>query len=132
MSTTEKLIPDTLRCLLQEDTETGRWNGHCLDLDIATSGKDPDQAWKNLLAVVRLHVEHCFTHWRKGLQCRAEDDEIAIFEALSKKQPVRREKITFNLIPPQPASELPPLWVEAAEMTGGTAHAESASVAVLQ
>jgi len=127
MSTPEKLIPDVLRCLLLSDAKTGRWNGHCLDLDIATSGEDPDQAWKNLLAVVRLQVENCFTHWRKGLQFRADEDEIAVFEALSKKQLVRREKITFNLAPPAATEMPPPLWVEAAEMTGGVACADPAA-----
>lgn len=80
------LIPDVLRCLLQVDPETRRWNGHCLDLDLATSGKDAEEAWKNLRAVVRLHVEHCFTNWQQGLKFRANDDEIAVFEALKTKQ----------------------------------------------
>jgi hypothetical protein len=119
MNDHENIIPKVLRCLLQADPETGRWNGHCLDLDLATSGKDPDQAWLNLRAVVRLHVEHCFTHWQDGLKFRATPDEIAVFEALEKHQPVRREKMTFNLVPPQTREELPSLWIEAAEIDEG-------------
>lgn len=113
------LIPDTLRCLLTLDRETERWNGHCLDLDIVTSGKDAEQAWQNLRAVVRLHVEHCFTNWQEGLKFRASGEEISVFDALSAKHPMRREKITFNLVPPQKAEEPPPLWIEAVEDEGG-------------
>jgi hypothetical protein len=119
MADHEKLVPSVLRCLLQLDTESKRWNGHCLDLDLATSGKDPDQAWQNLRAVVRLHVEHCFTHWQDGLRFKAEPEEIAVFEALRKHQHIRSEKITFNLVPPQTQEELPPLWIEAAQMDEG-------------
>jgi hypothetical protein len=113
------LFPDVLRCLLTPDQETGRWNGHCLDLDVATSGKDADQAWHNLRAIVRLHVEHCFTNWQDGLKFRASDEEVATFEALKTKHRVRSEKITFNLVPPQKFEEPPPLWIEAVEDEGG-------------
>jgi predicted RNase H-like HicB family nuclease len=126
MSTTDNLIPDVLRCLLQIDTETGRWNGHCLDLDLATSGKDAEEAWKNLRAVVRLHVEHSFTNWQQGLKFRANDDEIAVFEALKAKQRVRSEKITFNLVPPKDHGQgVSPLWIEAVEDREGVMNASA-------
>jgi hypothetical protein len=94
--------------------------GHCLDFDIVTSGKDEDRAWRNLMGVVRLHVEHCFTHWQDGLKFKATDQEIAIFEALKEKQPeFRSEKITFNLIPPKKTIDLQPLWIQGIELTEG-------------
>jgi predicted RNase H-like HicB family nuclease len=112
-------IPEVLRCLLTPDAETGRWLGHCLELDVVTSGKDPDAAWKNLKAVVRLHVEHCFTNWQEGLlNFRASDEEIAVFEALKGRQLFRSDKITFTLIPPQ-KNELHPLWMQGVELTEG-------------
>jgi hypothetical protein len=112
-------IPDVLRCLLTPDVETGRWLGHCLEFDIVTSGKDPDSAWKNLKAVVRLHVEHCFTNWQEGLtEFRASDEEIAVFEALKERQLFRSDKITFTLIPPQ-KDELHPLWMQGVELSEG-------------
>jgi hypothetical protein len=116
-----EMIPKVLRCLLTEDPETGRWNGHCLEFDLATSGIDPDQAWNNLRAVVRLHVENCFTHWQEGLKFRASAEEVALFELLKKQeQPFRSEKITFNLVPPQrPEELLAPLWIQGIELEQG-------------
>ncbi|HVB55851.1 MAG TPA: hypothetical protein VNE63_05380 [Candidatus Acidoferrales bacterium] len=122
------LIPSVLSCLLTEDKETRRWNGHCLDFDIATSGKDPDRAWRNLRAVVRLHVEHCFTHWQKGLTFRASRDEISLFVALKRaQQPVRSEKITFELAPPPTQEHLSSLWIEGIELTEGVGNAQAAA-----
>ncbi len=124
------MIPEMLRCLLTKDAETQRWLAHCLDLAIVTSAKDEDVAWDNLKSVVRLHVEHCFTHWQEGLTFRASENEIAVFEALKKKQKFcRTDKITFNLIPPQ-ATECPPLWMEGVELTEGAVSVLPESVAV--
>jgi len=108
-------IPEVLRCLLTRDVETGRWIGHCLDFDIVTSGRDPEIAWMNLKAVVRAHVESCFTHWQKGLTFKASDEDIAIFEALKKHQRFRSDKIEFKLLAPKNA-ELHPLWMEGMEL----------------
>jgi hypothetical protein len=116
MSMANQLIPEVLRCLLQHDQETGRWNGHCLDLDLATSGETSEVAWKNLRAVVRLHIEHCFTNWQEGLKFCASDSEIAVFEALKAKQPVRSEIIQLNLVPPKDRRpSMPALWIQAVE-----------------
>ena len=96
------MIAQRASMLMTKDEATGRWNGHCLDFDIATSGKDPDRAWKNLRAVVRLHVEHCFTHWQEGLTFKACAAEIDLFDRLmAKQQTFRSEKITFDLAPPK-------------------------------
>ena len=120
----EITIPKVLRCFLWQDSETGRWLARCLDFDIATSGKDEDRAWKHLSAVVRLHVEHCFTHWQDGLKFRASDDDIALFDAMKKQQDVvRTEKITFNLVPPQKLEHLSPLWMQGIELTQGASRA---------
>ena len=127
----QNLIPPVLRCLLHHDVETGRWNGHCLDLDLATSGKTADQAWENLRAVVRLHVEHCFTNWQDGLKFRATSDEISSFEKLKLLHGARSEKITFNLVPPQKQEEPPPpLWIEAVEDEAGVLVGSTASASI--
>jgi hypothetical protein len=112
----ETMIPNVLRCLLTKDPATGRWNGHCLDFNIATSGKDPDRAWKNLRAVVRLHVEHCFTHWQDGLKSRAHQADFTLFDALAQQQHFRSEKITFDLVAPKASEQLAPLWIQGIEL----------------
>jgi len=121
------LIPQVLRCLLQPDPETGRWNGHCLDLDIATSGTDPETTWQQLRSVVRMHVENCFTQWQKGLTRRATPNEIAVFEELSKTMQVRCEKISFKLIPPA-KEPMAPLWIKAVELEGKLDESACATV----
>lgn len=124
-------IPKILRCLLTVDQETGRWLGHCLDFDIVTSGKDEDRAWKNLVSVVRLHVEHCFTHWQDGLKFHADENCVALFEALKQKQEMfRSEKVTFNLIPPTKTEHLAPLWMQGVEWVKGVGVGTSEGVAV--
>lgn len=97
-------IPKVLSCLLTPDEETGRWNGHCLDFDIVTSGLNEDAAWANLKAVVKNHVEECFVKWPKGLEHTASQDRWKCFQNLTeqeKQNPFRQEKIHFNL--PEPS-----------------------------
>ena len=84
--TSEVHIPKILSCLLTLDKETGRWNGHCLDFDIVTSGVDEDEAWQNLKAVVRLHVEECFNKWPDGLKRTASQERWNCFRGNARDQ----------------------------------------------
>lgn len=119
-------IPDVLRCFLFEDAATKRWVAHCLDFDIVTSGKDEDLAWSNLKSVVRLHVEHCFTHWQEAFKKRAPDEDFVRFETLSQQQPLARtDKISFKLVPPK-AQFVPNFWMKGVE--GEPSHAVSGSI----
>lgn len=110
----ELQIPDLLSCVLSRDEETGRWLGHCLDFDLVTSGKTEDEAWKNLRGVVKMHIEHCFTHHRAGLTLRADEEEWDLFRASSRTQPARRDKIVLNLIPPPEHEHT--FWIQAIEL----------------
>jgi predicted RNase H-like HicB family nuclease len=122
-------FPDVLRCLLKPDPESKKWVGHCLDFDLVTSGRTLDSAWDNLRAVVKLHVEHCFTHHRDGLEFRASENDFAVFDALKRASTfVRTEKITFDLV--QPEFDLPPVWVECAEDLAGVICGDSTTTAV--
>jgi len=110
------LIPNPLSCLLFEDGESKRWIAHCLDFDLATSGKDEDAAWKNLKSAVRTHVEHCFTNWQSGLAKKASEKEFALFEFLRETQKeYRSDKISFNLIPPKTELTISSLWMHGFE-----------------
>jgi predicted RNase H-like HicB family nuclease len=123
------VVPSPLRCLLFVDKETSRWVAHCLDFDLATSGKDEDAAWDNLKSVVRLHVEHCFTHHHEAFNKKASEAEFARFEALKKVQPeFRSEKISFRLVPPKTQFSAP-LWMHGFE---GSASLESFGAGSLQ
>jgi hypothetical protein len=129
----ESLIPEVLRCLLTKDVQTGRWLGHCLDFDIVTSGKDEDSAWNNLKAVVRAHVESCFTHWQDGLKFKASSQEIALFEALKEKQELfRSDKIEFRLTPLKRSELHPlhPLWIQGVEWVEGVGRGADQTEAV--
>jgi predicted RNase H-like HicB family nuclease len=46
-----------LKANLFRDQQTGRWVGHCLDLDLVTSGNTQDEAILNLQSVVTLYLE---------------------------------------------------------------------------
>ena len=115
MSKKAPVIPDVLSCLLTQDGETKFWIGHCLNFDLVTSGKDPDSAWENLRAVIKTHIEHCFTHHWDGLKSEAPRADWLLFDALKNKQPLMRtEKITLRLIAPQ-TEQVPPFWIQGVE-----------------
>ena len=121
-------IPNPLSCLLFVDGETKRWVAHCLDFDLATSGRDEDAAWSNLKAVVRLHVEHCFTHWQDAFKKKAPEEDFIRFAALKEEQKeFRSEKISFKLVPPK--AVVPPLWMHGIEgrMWNGSPQSDSIS-----
>jgi predicted RNase H-like HicB family nuclease len=125
MATHNVEIPEVLRCLLSKDMVTGRWLGHCLDFDIVTSGEDEEKAWKNLKAVVRAHVESCFTQWQDGLKFRATRNEIDLFEKLKERQQnFRSDKLELKLTPPPEVKPLP-LWIQGIEWIEGAARGET-------
>jgi len=112
-------INEVLSCVLWRDADTSRWLGHCLDFDVATSGRTEDEAWANLRDIVRAHIEHCFTHHRDGLRLTASDQEWKTFRFLKGRQPMlRSEKITLRLVPPQkdPARQF---WIQSVESMRG-------------
>lgn len=125
----EELIPNPLSCVLFEDKETKRWVGHCLDFDLATSGRDEDTAWLNLKAIVRTHVEHCFTNWQEGLMRRKAPEEFfAVLAALKEVQTeYRSDKISFTLVPPKMDS-VPSLWMHGFEGGSLSEFAESGAL----
>jgi hypothetical protein len=95
-------IPDVLSCLLVHDAETKRWNGHCLDFDIVTSGLNADAAWANLKEVVKLHIEQCFTNWQEGLKRRARQECWDLFERLERSEKLfRQDRIELDLVAPK-------------------------------
>jgi predicted RNase H-like HicB family nuclease len=101
MNTVVTAMPKKFSCLLSPDMETGRWNGHCLDFDIATSGKDEESAWQNLKLIVRYHIEDCFEKWPEGLSRTASQDRWKRFEFLRAKGGMfRQDKIHLNLVTP--------------------------------
>jgi hypothetical protein len=117
MANVAPVIPGVLSCLLTQDEETKLWLGHCLDFNLVTSGKSPDGAWTNLRAVIKTHVEHCFTNHRDGLGFRAGSQDWRLFDELKKKQPMMRtEKITLRLVAPE-TEQIPAFWMQAAEST---------------
>ncbi len=100
------LVPPMISCLLRKDKETGRWEGHCLNFDIVTSGSTEEIAWENLKKVVRRHVEQCFTDWRPGLQRRAAECHWEEFETLKLKGiQFRQDKLSLYLVKPKEDDE---------------------------
>jgi hypothetical protein len=109
-------IPRIFSCLLGPDNETGRWIAHCLDFDLVTSGKTEDDAWKHLLRIVKMHVEHCFTHRPEGLQHEADPTEWTLFKALKQQTEfIRSEKISLTLVPPPEDESLNFFWIKGVE-----------------
>lgn len=122
------VVPHPLSCLLFVDRETKRWVAHCLDFDLATSGIDEDAAWDNLKSVVRLHVEHCFTHFHDAFERKASTSEFARFETVRKNQrEFRSEKISFKLVPPS-APDVPALWMHGFEGSAWNDSSQSSSL----
>lgn len=114
--TTVPQIPNIFSCLLGPDDETGRWVAHCLDFDLVTSGKTEDDAWKHLLRIVKMHVEHCFTHRPEGLTQKADPADWALFTDLKKRTEfIRSEKISLTLIPPPDDDSLDFFWIQGVE-----------------
>jgi hypothetical protein len=122
-------IPEVISCLISQDGSSKRWIGHCLDFNLVTSGKDPDKAWAHLCGVIKVHVEHCFTHHHDGLKFRAADEHWQLFENLKKKQKMMRtEKITLRLVERKDGSGEPPFWVQGVEAgLGGTCVSNTAA-----
>lgn len=110
-------LPERIRCLLDQDDQTGAWIGHCLDFDLVTSGESPDLAWNNLKSVVKLHIEHCFTHDQNGLDFhRAPDEDFALFEKLTNDHRLfRSDKINLNLVAPKAPDQIS-FWIQGAEL----------------
>lgn len=100
------VVPSVISCLLRKDKQTERWEGHCLDFDIVTSGSSEDIAWNNLKKVVRRHVEQCFNDWQPGLQRRAAQCHWNEFEDLHKKKvKFRQDKLSLCLVKPREDGE---------------------------
>ncbi len=120
-------IPKRISCLLDEDEQAGVWVGHCLDFDLVTSGDTPDIAWTNLKSVVKLHIEHCFTH-NRGALCahQASDEDFEVFKKICKTELFRSDKIRLNLVAPKPPDQLS-FWIQGVEI-GFPAHAEVSAV----
>ena len=92
-------LPDEICCILHHDMDSGAWVSRCLDFDLVTSGETEEGAWNNLKSVVKLHVEHCFTHNHAALsRYRATDEEFAFFEALASRSRFWSDKIKLNLV----------------------------------
>jgi len=112
-------IPKPIECLITPDRETTLWNAHCLDFDLISSGKTPEAAWVNIKAVVRLHIEHSFTHDRAGLRRHEASPELrAIFKKLKEQKTVRSDKIELNLLPPKEPEHAADLWIQGVEELG--------------
>jgi hypothetical protein len=108
-------LPDVLSCLITKDDETQLWLAHCLNLDLVTSSKTPDDAWKRLTQVIKMHVEHCFTNRHRGLEHSASDEEWADFKRVkARATPLRSEKVELNLVPGQ-MDEDKFVWIEGVE-----------------
>jgi hypothetical protein len=124
-------IPAKISCLLRQDGETGRWEGHCLDFDLVTSGSTEDVAWENLKKVVKRHVEHCFTNWQPGLTRRRASQ--CAFDAFNKlvqeDRPFRQDKLSLILEEPEHDQEhwlkaiaFPPEWIAGEKAEGCPIH----------
>ena len=116
-------LPRRIQCLLSIDADTSLWIGHCLDFDIVTSGKTANLAWSNLKSVVKLHIEHSFTHDRAGLnRRRAPEAAWMTLDQLSSKSR-RSDKIELDLVEKPPAEDI---WISGVEL--GTISPEIPSV----
>jgi len=120
-------IPDTIKCFLRPDNESGSWVGHCLDFDLVTSGKTEEIAWTHLKAVVKLHIEHCFTHDHSGVgRHRAPQAFFDQFDqAVSQKGDFWSDRINLNLVAAQKQPDQKRFWIRGLEL-------EQASSASLQ
>jgi hypothetical protein len=111
MKKLEEILANPLSCLLSHDQETNRWNGHCLDLDLATSAKDEEAAWEGLKGVVRMHIESCVRAGRTCFEHSASKEEFEAFHRLKEVQKdIRSEKIVLRLVPRNKA-DVPPIWM---------------------
>lgn len=127
-------IPPVLSCLLTQDSITSLWLGQCLDFNIVTSAKSPDTAWKNLRAVIKLHVEQCFAHHHEGLRRRAPEEDWALFNELKNQQEhFRSEPINLKLVSPEKPPEIWALCVESTVQiwsSGGKEQGSAATAAI--
>ncbi|GEM_PF-5890619 len=125
MTTARPDMPKVLKCLLSQDQETSRWNGHCLNFDIVTSGRDEEAAWSNLKLVVRHHIEECFEKFPDGLRNTASPDKWTIFNLLAEKNGMKRsDKIHLNLVVPEDED----LWIEAIDLKVKCGQTQTANV----
>lgn len=109
------LPTDPIRCLLNSDRESGVWVAHCLDFDIVTSGRDDTEAWERIKAVVKLHIEHCFTHDQDGLNShQAPQSLIDSFDNGLGSREVRSDKIKLNLVAPAKPGDN--FWIKGVEI----------------
>jgi hypothetical protein len=110
----EMNLAKIFKCLLGQDDETGLWVAHCLDFDLATSGKTEDEVWKRLLRVVKMHVEHSYAQRPIGLTHKADPDQWELFEKLKRlrKEPIRTEKISLTLIPNPSKDKEEFFWIQ--------------------
>src|SRR5580698_6724531 len=107
------MLPDTIKCLLHLDTDSGAWIGHCLDFDIVTSGRTEEMAWTHLKSVVKLHIEHCFTHDHDGLgRHRASAFLFNEFDAaVSSNEDFWSDRIRLNLVAPKQQPAQDSFWI---------------------
>jgi predicted RNase H-like HicB family nuclease len=107
-----------IRCLLNSDPASGRWVAHCLDFDLVTSGKTDEAAWTNIKAVVKLHIEHCFTHDNDGMfKHRVDQELIDSFDAGKGLTEVWSDKIRLNLVAPKKeADDKITFWIKGVEL----------------
>lgn len=109
-----------IRCLLSFDPASGAWVSHCLDFDLVTSGKTDEDAWANIKAVVKLHIEHCFTHDNDGLEKHRVDQElIDRFDRGKGLMEVWSDKIKLNLVQPRKQDDLS-FWIKGVELASAT------------
>lgn len=105
-------IPETFECLISMDSDTKRWIGHCLTIDLITSGATEAEAWHNLKLVVQAHVEQCIRHHLlDALGPKAPPEKWAIFDQIKAQYPdqLRRDKITITAISPK---EKQSFWIQ--------------------
>jgi len=66
-------VPQYLPCIIERDTETSLFVGHCLTYDLVSTSKVFREAIDNLKALIKLHIEYSYTHYKEGLTVTADD-----------------------------------------------------------
>jgi hypothetical protein len=112
-----------ISCLIEQDSQTGVFIGHCLDFNLMECGPNPEDAWYNLKVVIKNHIEFCYAKYREGLLDQADKAAWDKFYCSLKRNPQdsRVEQIEIEVAEPLPEQEVP-VWMQIA----GLPHVDGA------
>lgn len=112
-----------IACLTWRDKDTGVFISHCLNYDLMQCGDTMDEAWLNLKAAMKHHIEYCWSRYPNGLRRQANKDSWQRFYSGLQKAIQENptgivvEKMDIDPLPPLPECEIP-VWIQGVNLGG--------------